>query len=1242
MTSLVSTTAQPSPKRPVQKKQNKLGPYNLLQTLGEGEFGKVKLGIHIETGQEVAIKLIKKEGTGSDTRINKVEREISVLKTLNHPYIVKLYNVVETEKYIGIILEYASGGELFEYILAHRHLKEKDAKRFFAQLISSVQYMHKRKIVHRDLKLENLLLDKNRNIIVTDFGFANQFASAADDMMATTCGSPCYAAPELVVNAGLYAGSAVDIWSCGVILYAMLCGFLPFDDDPSNPDSDNINQLYRYILSTNLIFPAHVNSDARDLLTKMLVPDPTKRCSLDYIVKHPWLETYRQFLKKDAAQLEMEVLAASRLSSMPDTSHKPDLIVNSSVSTSLPRKMTAAGAHASPARKTHIPVITRDRFAPVANDKYFVTNHKLSNAMTEKPLSATPKTTSNPQQQKAFKHFSIGRSPATSTIVEKPIHATNVKTSKVPNIITRKPVKMEDEPASNDSAVTVASAADAVSVLDDLHFEKSLSSPLSTQDSPALASIASTRKSQRRGADKFLSFFTGGRASHIPVVSQKDNEDEAVVNEEKENSVIAATSIVTSNESYHETLEEVVQDDPVQDSAISSVAELNSNYAQEENDQKLLHSSSEASTVGGSLPPSCSSPVNVTTSHNNTYTADDDNETPSEQTLAQAIDDVNALKSSSSTIEEDQEGEANASSGSLCDGTASIVSQRLSLERERGGSISNASVLSEQGIDSSPHSSSIVSFKDAPRRAPPIFNSQLAGSSSLAMRHQQYNNNNHVRIDTSSSVVSSSADGYVDNASLSSAGTCPHPEVSNSTRLTAKFVVSNAMGDGGRKAMAAVRRSIYRKHKSQPPPAGTNVQQQQAVSNSSLRSSSQRNSAPASEQKEPLISFAKSRFEETNTQIPEKKQQQQQQQHHAKNSSSIMAASASEATATTAAAKSNTGKKMMDWIKKKSHGKESRKEVNAHVTARAAIATNKVPSRPPTQILTRSRNISGKKEANAPAAQAKTSRSTKNASAADSAPTKKNSKIPATTQKTKKTVISILASPTLPKHTLDSPIVSAIIEPRKQQEKEDISIPEQNSIRVRHRALSGSENAIAELIKKQDTVDQRIQVHQGAIDRKALTSQSPALVIKDAARILHILGIDTTLESPYILKCCRRKAKSFVAAELLNKQGQNKEDDEEEEEEDLVIDGSSATSSGISAATAVVRGEDPIYGDASIDNGDEIRFVVEMCRFKNLPGLYIIDIRRVRGNAWAYKFLYHKLIDFLDLGKDNYMHSIKK
>ncbi|KAG2178655.1 hypothetical protein INT44_001808 [Umbelopsis vinacea] len=293
------------------RRHNMFGPYVMLQTLGEGEFGKVKLAIHSETGQEVAIKLIRRQSIGSSSsRLNKVHREISVLKVLHHPYIVKLYDVVETEKYIGIILECASGGELFEYILARRYLKEKDAKRLFAQLISGVRYMHEKHIVHRDLKLENLLLDRHRNVIITDFGFANQFAAAKDDLMATSCGSPCYAAPELVVSDGLYVGSAVDIWSCGVILYAMLCGYLPFDDDPANPDGENINLLYRYILNTPLMFPSHIGSDARDLLRIMLVPDPRKRCSIEDIMKHRWLKDYRDLFNTTLDQHEADTMDA--------------------------------------------------------------------------------------------------------------------------------------------------------------------------------------------------------------------------------------------------------------------------------------------------------------------------------------------------------------------------------------------------------------------------------------------------------------------------------------------------------------------------------------------------------------------------------------------------------------------------------------------------------------------------------------------------------------------------------------------------------------------------------------------------------------------------------------------------------------------------------------------------------------------------------------------------------------------
>lgn len=232
------------------RKETKFGEYILGQTLGEGEFGKVKMGWKREGGVQVAIKLIRKDSLGTNpSRLPKIYREIAILRGLQHPNIVRLHEMVETERHIGIILEYASGGELFDYILQHRYLKDNAARRLFAQLVSGVGYLHKKGIVHRDLKLENLLLDRNRNIIITDFGFANTFTPGEElgdeieyrlgdrdfvrsmglehlgpdghrrgDLMQTSCGSPCYAAPELVVSDSLYTGRKVDVWSCGVIL----------------------------------------------------------------------------------------------------------------------------------------------------------------------------------------------------------------------------------------------------------------------------------------------------------------------------------------------------------------------------------------------------------------------------------------------------------------------------------------------------------------------------------------------------------------------------------------------------------------------------------------------------------------------------------------------------------------------------------------------------------------------------------------------------------------------------------------------------------------------------------------------------------------------------------------------------------------------------------------------------------------------------------------------------------------
>lgn len=305
------------------RKETKFGDYVLGQTLGEGEFGKVKLGWKKDGSVQVAIKLIRLEALGSNpSRLPKIHREISILRELSHPNIVRLHEMVETKAVIGIILEYASGGELFDYILNQRYLKDNSARRLFAQLVSGVGYLHKKGIVHRDLKLENLLLDRNRNIIITDFGFANTFDPREElgedievhlgnrdfikrmgldqlknghrkgDLMQTSCGSPCYAAPELVVTDSLYTGRKVDVWSCGVILYAMLAGYLPFDDDPANPEGDNINLLYKYIVSTPLTFPEYVTPHARDLLRRILVPDPRKRADLFEVARHSWLSDY--------------------------------------------------------------------------------------------------------------------------------------------------------------------------------------------------------------------------------------------------------------------------------------------------------------------------------------------------------------------------------------------------------------------------------------------------------------------------------------------------------------------------------------------------------------------------------------------------------------------------------------------------------------------------------------------------------------------------------------------------------------------------------------------------------------------------------------------------------------------------------------------------------------------------------------------------------------------------------------
>ncbi|XP_034944662.1 serine/threonine-protein kinase MARK2 isoform X5 [Chelonus insularis] len=260
-----------------------IGKYKLLKTIGKGNFAKVKLAKHIPTGKEVAIKIIDKTQLNPGS-LQKLFREVRIMKMLDHPNIVKLFQVIETEKTLYLVMEYASGGEVFDYLVLHGRMKEKEARAKFRQIVSAVQYCHQKKIIHRDLKAENLLLDSEMNIKIADFGFSNEFTPG--NKLDTFCGSPPYAAPELF-QGKKYDGPEVDVWSLGVILYTLVSGSLPFD-------GSTLRELRERVLRGKYRIPFYMSVDCENLLKKFLVLNPTKRASLEVrgeknIMKDKWM-----------------------------------------------------------------------------------------------------------------------------------------------------------------------------------------------------------------------------------------------------------------------------------------------------------------------------------------------------------------------------------------------------------------------------------------------------------------------------------------------------------------------------------------------------------------------------------------------------------------------------------------------------------------------------------------------------------------------------------------------------------------------------------------------------------------------------------------------------------------------------------------------------------------------------------------------------------------------------------------
>ena len=286
-------------KKKEKEKEYTIGNYLIKRTLGQGTFGKVKLGIYLPNQEKVAIKILEKDRIVEQDEEIRVKREFDMLAQFNHPNVILVAEIFESTESFYSVMEYCEGGELFNYIVKNRRLCEEEASFFYFQLINGLEYIHNLGIVHRDLKPENLLLTKDHLLKIIDFGLSNYFKKNQKDLLVTPCGSPCYASPEMVAGK-TYDGFKIDIWSTGIILYAMLCGYLPFED------KDN-DILFKKILECKVVFPKFICKNGKNLIEKILVTDPDIRINISDIKKHPF------FLKgKEIFEQEFNILQLTK------------------------------------------------------------------------------------------------------------------------------------------------------------------------------------------------------------------------------------------------------------------------------------------------------------------------------------------------------------------------------------------------------------------------------------------------------------------------------------------------------------------------------------------------------------------------------------------------------------------------------------------------------------------------------------------------------------------------------------------------------------------------------------------------------------------------------------------------------------------------------------------------------------------------------------------------------------------
>ncbi|KAL0912033.1 hypothetical protein M5K25_017976 [Dendrobium thyrsiflorum] len=277
----------------------KVGRYELGRMLGEGSFAKVKFAKNVETGENVAIKILDKENVLRHKMIGQIKREISTMKLIKHPNVIRMYEVMASKTKIYIVLEFVTGGELFDKIATWGRMKEDEARKYFQQLINAVDYCHSRGVYHRDLKPENLLLDSNGVLKVSDFGLSALPQQVRDDgLLHTTCGTPNYVAPEVINNKG-YDGAKADLWSCGVILFVLMAGYLPFEDS-------NLMSLYKKIFKADFSCPSWFSTSAKKLIKRILDPNPQTRITIAEVIENEWFKKGYQAPSFETADISID------------------------------------------------------------------------------------------------------------------------------------------------------------------------------------------------------------------------------------------------------------------------------------------------------------------------------------------------------------------------------------------------------------------------------------------------------------------------------------------------------------------------------------------------------------------------------------------------------------------------------------------------------------------------------------------------------------------------------------------------------------------------------------------------------------------------------------------------------------------------------------------------------------------------------------------------------------------------